>query len=189
MAIYKPGLRYQDSKSRDAMVILSLTAMADMFTVLVIFLLQNLFATGEALDLYTDVKLPEAREIKELKPANVIVVSKTYLMLNSDVIEEFESIRNDPQVWMIEPLKEKIEALIVEERQKRESLPKKLKEEIYKKEVVQKDEENPKELRITVQSDQEVEFSVLKKIMYTITQAGVREINFAVIPKKKESGT
>ena len=36
-----------------------------------------------------------------------------------------------------------------------------------------------------VQSDKNVEFKVLKKIMYSISVAGYQNVNFAVIPKVK----
>ena len=36
-----------------------------------------------------------------------------------------------------------------------------------------------------IQSDKNVEFKVLKKIMYSIAVAGYQNVNFAVIPKAK----
>jgi biopolymer transport protein ExbD len=39
-----------------------------------------------------------------------------------------------------------------------------------------------------VQSDKNVEFKMLKKIMYSIAVAGYQNVNFAVIPKAKGGG-
>lgn len=82
MAIYKPGQRFRyhnllskKSKKRAVTVILSLTAMVDMFTVLVIFLLQNYNATGEILYLPKEVTLPKASTVVDLKPSVVVTIS------------------------------------------------------------------------------------------------------------------
>jgi biopolymer transport protein ExbD len=42
--------------------------------------------------------------------------------------------------------------------------------------------------RVTVQADKKIDFLTIKKIMYTVTEAGAEEINFAVmvIPKEQE---
>ena len=189
MAIYRPGLRGkkqggQEQGQRSPVVTLSLTAMADVFTVLVIFLLQNLFVTGEVLDLYSDVELPEARKIKELKPANVVVISDKYLMLNNDLIEGFEEFKkSEACVWR--PLKTKLETAIQLAQRSKQDLVDKVQQEVQARRG-KEEEEVPTEFRLTIQSDKKIEFALLKKVMYTITQAGVREINFAVIPKKQE---
>jgi biopolymer transport protein ExbD len=39
-----------------------------------------------------------------------------------------------------------------------------------------------------VQSDKNVEFKMLKKIMYSIAVAGYQNLNFAVVPKSKAGG-
>ena len=40
--------------------------------------------------------------------------------------------------------------------------------------------------RVTVQADKKIDFLTIKKIMYTVTEAGAEEINFAVIVTEKE---
>jgi biopolymer transport protein ExbD len=37
--------------------------------------------------------------------------------------------------------------------------------------------------KITIQSDKDIEFLTVKKVMYTVTEAGMREINFAVMKR------
>ena len=188
MAIFRPGLRKKgSSNSREAVVTLSVTAMADMFTVLVVFLLQNMVVTGEVLDLYKDVHLPQARETKELKPANVVVIADKYLMLNNELISGYEEFKKSSGVWLLEPLKKGLEEVIKKEKEKNVLLRKeraKKNLEVSGKEL--DEDETPEEFRLTIQADQDTEFIILKKVMYTATQAGVREINFAVIPKRKE---
>ena len=38
--------------------------------------------------------------------------------------------------------------------------------------------------KMTIQADQEVNFATVKKVMYTVTAAGIYEINFAVLKKE-----
>jgi hypothetical protein len=54
---------------------LMLTSLVDMFTIIVIFLLQNFSATGEILFMSKDIRLPEAAHGAELERAPVIAVS------------------------------------------------------------------------------------------------------------------
>ena len=37
--------------------------------------------------------------------------------------------------------------------------------------------------KITIQSDKDIDFLTVKKVMYTVSEAGAGEINFAVIKK------
>ena len=50
-------------------------------------------------------------------------------------------------------------------------------------------EEVDKFRKMTIQADKTVDLLTVKKIMYTITEGGVYEINFAVMEKKKEKKT
>ncbi len=88
MAIYIPGKRDRKGKNlnpkRSVVAVLSLTAMVDLFTVLVVFLLQNYATTGEILEIPEGVSLPDARTVKDLKPANVIIVSEQDIRLNNE---------------------------------------------------------------------------------------------------------
>ena len=92
MPIHPPGERFRYSRllskkkgKRSVVAILSLTAMVDMFTVLVVFLLQNYNATGQVIYIPKEVTLPKAERIKELKPAVVVTIStKEILFLASD---------------------------------------------------------------------------------------------------------
>jgi biopolymer transport protein ExbD len=39
--------------------------------------------------------------------------------------------------------------------------------------------------KITIQSDKDVDFLTVKKVMYSVTEAGMLEINFAVMKKEE----
>jgi biopolymer transport protein ExbD len=40
--------------------------------------------------------------------------------------------------------------------------------------------------KMTLQADKDIDFLSIKKVLYTLTEAGVQEINFAVIKVKPE---
>ena len=112
MPIHVPGKRsrrgHASPTKRKVVAALSLTAMVDMFTVLVVFLLQNYAVTGEILEMDKSVELPKAQTVKELKPSNVIVISDKMVTLNSDYIPETDEVKKQDD-WVIVVLKEKIE--------------------------------------------------------------------------------
>jgi biopolymer transport protein ExbD len=186
MAIRVPGKRdrrgRRSSTKRSVVAVLSLTAMVDLFTVLVVFLLQNYASTGEVLDIPEGVKLPDARAVKELKPANVIIVSDKEIALNRSRVGTYSDIRNQED-WEIVELRRQLEVLIQEGEKGKAALTNQLKTAV---ERIKTGDKNPEEeidafRKVTIQADRKIDFLTLKKVMYTATEAGVVEINFAVL--------
>src|SRR6185437_10611303 len=104
MAIFVPGRRDRHNSrtgktARSVVVMLSLTAMVDMFTVLVVFLLQNYNTTGQVIYIPKQVKLPEAHSVKELKTSNVVILSEDGIMLNKIQIDSLADIKAQSD-WM-----------------------------------------------------------------------------------------
>ncbi len=190
MPIYTPGKRDRKNRrlsngKKSLVAILSLTAMVDMFTVLTVFLLQNYKSTGEVLFIPKEVQLPNAGETKELKPAHVVTVSNQFVFLDQEPIVNFNEVK-EQRDWLIRPLYQKlIDAIQKGEVQQREALKTQLKKVVGNK--------NPEEReinqfrKVTVQADKKIDFLTIKKVMYTVTEAGAEEINFAVIVKEKEN--
>lgn len=192
MPIYAPGKRNRKNKimtggKRGLVAILSLTAMVDMFTVLTVFLLQNYKSTGEVLFIPKEVVLPNAAETKELTPAHVVTVSNKYVFLDQEIIADFEDVKNQKD-WLVRPLYQKlIDAIQKSEVDNRKALKTQIKK------VVGNQQKTEKEInqfrRVTVQADKKIDFLTVKKIMYTVTEAGAEEINFAVMVVEKEDLT
>ncbi len=196
MAIYVPGRRDRRNRpnrntKRDTVVMLSLTAMVDMFTVLTIFLLQNFKV--DAIKLKQNVPLPEASAVKKLKPAHVVVVTQDKIFLDEKPIADFITVK-EQQDWVVEALKEGLAQKIKETKEKAEST---LKEQIKSSigtsskmtqaEIEEEEKEKKKDWgRVTVQADKEIDFLTIKKILYTATEAGATLINFAVSQKAKD---
>lgn len=193
MPIYAPGRRDKHNRplsgkgKRSVVVMLSLTAMVDMFTVLVVFLLQNYQTTGEVIEISDQVILPKASAVRELKPAFVVVVSKDGIMLDKDLVADFLQVKEQVD-WKIESLFNRLTDRFREAQEKRAGLAG-LKQAI--------DETRPEAMRgrpeddrrVTVQADKGVDFLTIKKVIWTLTEAGAVEINFAVIKDERKSDT
>ncbi len=184
MAIYVPGKRDKCGRlkvaARSAVAVLSLTAMVDMFTVLVVFLLMNYQSTGEVIPMKENVDLPQASSVDELEPANVVVIDPGGIELNGKKFETFAEVKAS-QNWILPKLKKAIEKQIIKDnKEKKGSVAAKIQDAVKnakapgstKAYIVRK---------VTIQADKRTDILSLKKVMYTITKAGGEEINFAVL--------
>jgi biopolymer transport protein ExbD len=186
MAIFPPGKRdrsgHKLGTKRSVVAVLSLTAMVDLFTVLVVFLLQNYATTGEVLDIPEGVQLPDARAVKDLKPANVIIVSDKEIKLNNETVAKYSDVKSQED-WEIQSLKRKIQDAIQMGETEKKAITNRLKNAVEKIKTGDKATEQDIDSfrKITIQADKTIDFLTLKKVMYTATEAGVYEINFAVL--------
>ena len=182
MPIYAPGIRkgrYVQSMKRDVVAVLQLTAMVDMFTVLVVFLLQNYASTNQILPISEKIELPQAKEVKDLKPSHVVILSDGIVTLNENVLGALNEETSEEQ-WVFSPLKEKMEELLEISQSGGSSF---LLAQLRQIQKNLEDESVIKQapFRVTIQADEKTNFADVKKIMYTLTDAGVKEMNFAVI--------
>ncbi len=192
MPIHVPGLRSRRGHGRtggrrSAVAPLNMTAMVDMFTVLCVFLLQNYATTNQVLPMPEKVDLPAAREVKELKPSNVVIIAEDGILLNNIKIAEFRDVK-EQEDWLITSLAKELEKVIQVGEQSKQTLGSQLRTAVKEAKKEAKTEDIDEFRKVTVQSDKNVDFLTVKKIMYTVTEAGMREINFAVL-KKPESAT
>ena len=193
MAIYEPGQKFRHSfllskrkGGREVVALLSLTAMVDMFTVLVIFLLQNFGQTGEVIYIPKEVELPRAQAIKELKPSLVVTISNKELLFDKQLVAQYQDVVQSESL-MIEPLFKIVSrALEEKDNELNQEVRRKIKKAMERPENVAMLEDPALTRKITVQADKNVDFLTVKKIMYTITEAGAVEINFAVVEKRGE---
>jgi len=85
---------------------LTLTSMVDMFSLLVIFLLQTFSASPELLVIQKDVNLPTAMTGREIKDAPVLAISQAGVYLDQKRIGDIDDLLLKP-----EPLMEKLSDL------------------------------------------------------------------------------
>ncbi len=185
MPIYAPGKRYKGRTAgfkpgRKLVAQLSLTAMVDMFTVLVVFLLMNYKTTETVLYIPKEVTLPEASEIKELQPAHVVTITDEEVYLDRELIATYDDVKQQTS-WMIERLRYRTQEMFREDDiEFNERLSTTLKSAIGRIDEVEKLKEKDNRRKVTIQADKETDFLTVKKIMYTISEAGAKEISFAV---------
>jgi biopolymer transport protein ExbD len=194
MAIKVPGKRDRHGRlkvaARSAVATLSLTAMVDMFTVLVVFLLMNYQSTGEVIPMKDNVELPSASSTNELEPANVVVVSPEGVELNGEKVETFEAVKASRD-WILPNLKLAVEKQIEkdkrEEEEKKSSFLSGVQSDV--RDAQDPDAKKKPEVRkITIQADKKTDILSLKKVMFTLTEAGGEAINFAVLKIPGEKG-
>lgn len=191
MAIYVPGLRHKGKASgggRSAVVALNMTAMVDMFTVMCVFLLQNYATTNQVLPMPDKVNLPKAHEVKDLKPSNVVIIGQDGVMLNNFKVAEYRAIK-EQEDWMIQTLMDQLKKAVEEGEKKKKSVGSQIRNAVSsaKKGDKPAEEEIDEFRKITIQSDKDIEFLTVKKVMYTVTEAGMKEINFAVMKNDSKS--
>lgn len=186
MAIHRPGERHRYSKllkkkknKRGVTAVLSLTAMVDMFTVLVIFLLQNYNTTGEILYIPKEVTLPKAQRVNELKPSVVVTVSSKEVLIDRTQVATFAEVKASVD-WVIPNLRDQVKMLLEKAKSEQEAkLQNKIRNVVDQ--TLGKQEDDPNAWRkVTLQADKEIDYLTLKKIMYSIYEAGGGPINFAV---------
>lgn len=193
MAIHVPGEKFRNHRllsrkkgKREVTALLSLTAMVDMFTVLVIFLLQNYNTEGLVVNIPKDLVLPQAQVIKELKPSVVVTVSPEEITIDELPVAKLEDVRNQKE-WMIQPLLVEAQKAIDSAKLKFETSPviKEVRTALKPEEEAELAHMEPWK-KVTVQAHKEIDFLTIKKVLATITEAGAGEINFAVIQRPED---
>ena len=184
MPIHVPGKRDRKgrlrSAARTAVATLSLTAMVDMFTVLVVFLLMNYQSTGEVLPMKENVDLPEASATNDLEPSSVVVLGPEGAEVNGVLVETLDEIKAS-QDWILPKLRDELAKQIdMDKREQENSLSKKIQNAVQDAQTPNA-LKTPQVVKITIQADRKTEILSLKKVMYTITEAGGEAINFAVL--------
>lgn len=106
------------SRKRALFAALTLTSMVDMFSLLVIFLLQSFSASPELVMVSKGVTLPSASTVGEMKDAPVLSVSNEGVYLDQKLIGATEMLLKNP-----EPLLKKLEDLRVKWQKSHPSQP------------------------------------------------------------------
>lgn len=194
MAIFRPGERHRyhnilkkRKNKRGVTAVLSLTAMVDMFTVLVIFLLQNYSATGEILYIPKEVVLPKANRVNELKPSVVVTVSSKEVLIDRTPVATFAEVEQAAD-WVIPNLRDQVRVILEKVKAENEAkLQNKIRDAVDK--TLGKDDELDANSwrKVTLQADKDIDYLTLKKIMYSIYEAGGGPINFAVAKKSENA--
>jgi biopolymer transport protein ExbD len=198
MAIYRVGERFRKHKllkrrggKRDVTATLSLTAMVDMFTVLVIFLLQSYNTTGRVIFLPKEVSLPKAQTIKPLNPSVVVTISEKEILVDKLSVATYAEVKAQPQALIPSLHKEVIDALARAKVEFESSLQNRIKTLVradQNEPMATEEEEKNTWKQVTVQADKSMDFQTVRKVLFTVTEAGAGQINFAVLKQSDPSG-
>ena len=144
---------------------LMLTSLVDMFTIIVIFLLQNFSANGEILFMTKDIKLPDAIHGVQLERAPVISVSESAVTYDGKQIAVTEDLGKGDALNIPE-----LEDVLRDEKRRYEQ-------------IHANDPEHPFKGLVNVQADRKIPFKVIKRVMFACNQSGFSNINFAALAK------
>lgn len=194
MAIFRPGQRHRyhnilkrKSTKRSVTAILSLTAMVDMFTVLTIFLLQNYSATGEILYIPKEVTLPKANKVVELKPSLVVTVSPKEVLIDKTPVATFAEVQAST-TWIIPNLRDQARVLLEKAKADQDAKLQNRLSQVVNQTLGKSESDDPNAWKkVTIQADKSIDYLSLKKIMYSIYEAGGGPINFAVAKDLSQS--
>jgi biopolymer transport protein ExbD len=136
---------------------LNLTAMVDVFTVLLVFLLKSYSAEG-TLTSPVPVNLPNSTATLTHELNLVVTVTEKELFLDQTrIVDSSLSSTDTPNI-------PKLNDAIVS--------------------FLQKNNPPPGQKKVTILGDKQIPYSLLKKIIYTFTQNGFGNVSLAVYPKE-----
>ena len=148
------------SAERDYDVVLPLTSMIDMFSMLVIFLLLNFSATGEAYFVNKDIKLPDAANASPIESMPLVSITKHGVSLDSEMVGSNPVIINleDQEMPDLVNALRRLSALI--KNQEAGGIP------------VKKG--------LNLQADRSTDVIYIKRVMNILISEGFSNINFVV---------
>jgi biopolymer transport protein ExbD len=147
---------------------LNLTAMVDMFTVIVIFLLQTFSGEGEV-SVHKNLTLPDSEKAKPLSERGpIIVVMRGEVLLDGDVIASLDDeSSNEPG---IPPLTERLVAV----KEANDKIEQELRRRDPSRPV------KPFDGNLIVQADEETDFKLVRRAIFSANEAGWVHLQFAV---------
>jgi biopolymer transport protein ExbD len=145
---------------------LLITPLVDMFVIIVLFLIANFSATGEVLMMTKDIQLPEAVNVKEMEMHPVVMVSNDQVSISGTIVGRVEDLVKD-EYLNIPALEEKLRDM------------KKQFEDLHS----MAGGEDGFKGDVNIQANKEVEFKIIKRVMFSCATAGYNNINFAVLTK------
>ena len=141
---------------------LRLTSMIDMFTILLVFLLQSFSAEGEIMSVSKDLRLPESTAQKPPTATPILVVTNEWVILDGKPVEKISTVMQQKKVTI-----GKLRSRLAEVRD-------------FSEELGKLDSKMGFRGKITIQGDRDIPFEVLKKIMFTCGQVGFNNMLLAV---------
>ncbi len=141
---------------------LTLTSLIDMFSVIILFLIQSFSATGEVMFLNKDIQIPYASHGRILERSPIITITAEKVTVEGLAAGDNSNLedRIEEADWNLPLMSEKLIA--------------------YKTffETIHNGEPFPGE--VILQADEEVEFLYIKRVMFSLVKIGFNNINLVV---------
>jgi biopolymer transport protein ExbD len=156
--------RYKARSNGNSTFFLNLTSMTDMFTILLVFLLQTYSTSVEIVNPVSGLRLPSSVSQKEPEDGIKLIVTKTgvsiedtqIVQITNDEFAKADLDPNDPS--FIKPLFDELEkkAKLIGEDKKLEG-------------------------KILMQAERSLPYDVLRKVLYTSSMAGFPQLKMATL--------
>jgi biopolymer transport protein ExbD len=156
---------------KDVNAYLNLTAMVDMMTMLVVFLLSTFSATGELLLQQKGLELPEALNDKDLQRAPFIAITRDSISFKGEPVADPKAIVEDESPeWKIIELYDRLQ----------------LEQWNFEKADMPEDKRRQLKGLIILQADKSVDAKVLNRVMKTAYAAQYTDVMFAITKAKTQ---
>jgi biopolymer transport protein ExbD len=132
----------------------------DFLIVLVIFLLMSFSASGELVAQQPTITMPQAKNTEQIEISPIVAVDERVITLDGERVADTQTQGQSAQVDRIEPLIQGLEA----EKRKWETIH----------------PSEPFAGQVIVQADRNIDFRVVKKVMFSAAAAGYGNVSFAV---------
>ncbi|KMQ51167.1 biopolymer transport protein ExbD/TolR [Chitinispirillum alkaliphilum] len=141
-----------DTNDKSAVFKPQLTSLVDVMTILLVFLIKSFSVEGSLISPPQNIQLPVSESREEMQVLKSIDITSTALLVGEEFITYHEDYLNSDSL-LIEPLFRYIENYTSTDNE--ESL--------------------------LIQSDRDIEFDILKRVMYTCSKAGISDFNILVV--------
>ena len=139
---------------------LLLTPLIDMFVILVVFLIMSFSASGELVSISKDIQLPKATTTAELERAPIIQISANTVAVEGIKVGDSEDLLREDDM-RIQDLTDKLQEMRKVDEMMHPGQP-------FKGQII-------------INCDKDIDFKLLKKVMYACTEAGYVNFNYAVL--------
>ena len=139
---------------------LLLTPLIDMFVILVVFLIMNFSATGDLINITKDIQLPQARSTTALERAPILQISANTVAIEGVGVGNSDDILKDPDL-RIPALTDKLQDM------------RKVDEIVHPGQAFKG--------QIIINCDKDVDFKLVRKVMFAAANAGYTNFNYAVL--------
>ena len=152
---------------RSGLADLLLTPLIDMFVILVVFLIMNFSSTGE-LPIASGIVLPKASVELQREQAPALDITEESITVEGFKVGDTDDVRSDPDL-RIPMLTDKLQELRKVEEMMHPGQP-------FKGTLI-------------INSHKDIDFKVLRKVMFASADAGYTNINYAVLQSRDDEPT